>query len=128
MRKKLILCALLAASSPALAEDARTVVEEHEAAHRAKDMAAFLSLYAADAEVYLDGAGPIKGRAAIRDVYALNFAATGYDVRVVSREVSGERVVDTERMTMPGGQVICCSQAEYVVRGGLIRQVFLTSP
>jgi hypothetical protein len=105
------------------------VAERQIAAFNARDLDAFIALYAEDAVLAEFPAGTVlaAGKAAIRARYAPLFAGPALPpVRVEPRVVSGPFVVDHERWNAKPGQRNQ-SVWMYEVRGGLIRRAWMVA-
>lgn len=104
------------------------VAQRQISAFNARDIDAFMALYADDAVVSEFPANTVvsRGKAAIRERYAGMFASLPRDfppVVVMSRIVQGSFLVEDERWNAPPGER---NQAVwmYEIRGGLIRRAW----
>jgi imidazolonepropionase-like amidohydrolase len=96
-------------------------------AYNARDIDAFLSVYAPRVEVYdFPGRLKFRGREAMRHTYTAFFRkAKGLHCTLVKRIVQGRYVIDRERVVtgIPGREEIHAT-AIYEITGGLIRKVW----
>ena len=125
MRKSvsaLLAAGVLASPAGVPAQEAQadpvTVVESAVAAYQAGNRERFLTHFADNAVVELDGLS-FEGRAQIAAAYAPNFERGAPRVRVIEREAYANRVIDTEEYDF-GGQVWCCSVTAYFIEDGKI--------
>ncbi len=105
-------------------------VQRQLEAYNAHDLERFVAEYAEDVRVYrMPAAEPaLSGKAAISEHYASNrFNNPVLHAQVVNRIVSGNKVVDHERITGLGPQVVEAI-AVYEVAGDVIRTVWFFSP
>ena len=105
-------------------------VQRQLEAYNAHDLTRFVAEYADDVRVYrMPAAEPaLAGKAAFAAHYANHrFNNKALHAEVVARIVSGNKVVDHERITGLGPQVVEAI-AVYEVVGGVIRTVWFFSP
>lgn len=105
-------------------------VQRQLEAYNARDLERFVAEYADDVRVYrMPAAEPaLSGKAAFSAHYANNrFNNPALHAQVVNRIVSGNKVVDHERIAGLGPQVVEAI-AVYEVAGGVIRTVWFFSP
>jgi hypothetical protein len=105
-------------------------VQRQLVAYNAHDLARFVAEYADDVRVYrMPAAAPaLSGKAAFSAHYANNrFNNPALHAEVVNRIVAGNKVVDHERISGLGRQVVEAI-AVYEVVGGVIRTVWFFSP
>jgi len=125
MARKSIMAAVLAciAMPGASAQSAQDVVAYHNAAYAAGDFAGFMSTFAIDAVVFLDGA-VLQGREQISASYSLNFAPGAPQMRVVRQvRAAGGAIAQEEAYVFANGAEICCSLSTFTIREGRIVQV-----
>ena len=105
------------------------VVQRQVDAYNARDIEAFLSFYAEDAQLARLATGEVlaAGHETMRETYAAMFEASPeLDCSITSRTVSGNMVIDHEFVTgMRGGPPVRAA-AVYEVDNGLIRRVWFT--
>ncbi len=97
-------------------------------AYNRRDVEGFMSWYAEDVEVreLVSGEVRLAGWAAMREAYAVQFATRPERrAEVVSRQVLGEVVIDTELVSGPGEEAVRVG-AIYRVRNGKIDRVWFT--
>mgnify|MGYP001156500364 CR=1 FL=1 len=98
-----------------------TVAEKQIAAFNARDLDAFMALYADDANIYEFPSGKLvtQGKAAIRERFAALMKTSLPEVRVEPRIVNGQFVVENEVCNAKPGER---NQAVwmYEIKGGLI--------
>ena len=106
------------------------VIQRQLAAYNAKDIDGLLATYAADAEQYtLHGERLAKGHEKMRPRFHARFAEPDLSVRLISRTVMGNVVVDAELITrnFPEGigtlEMLCI----YEITNGLIQKVSFVS-
>jgi hypothetical protein len=112
-----------AAGDPAPVE----LVERQLAAYNAKDLEAFVAVYAPDVELFEFPDKPLaKGTAAMRERYQQRFADPILHCTIKNRIVVGNRVIDQEhiRRTWPEGPGTWDAVAIYEVKGALIQRVW----
>jgi hypothetical protein len=131
MRMALALGLLLACARLAAAEGASSspteVVDRQLAAYNAKDLDAFLKLYAPDAELLeFPDKRLAKGTAALRERYTKRFADPILHATIAHRTGIGNKVIDHEkvRITWPEGPGTWELTAIYEVNGGFITRVW----
>ena len=125
MRTVLALGVLVAAQ--VAAADPVAVVDKQLTAYNAKDVEAFLSCYAADAELLeLPDKPIVKGEAALRERYTKRFADKLLHATIGKRIVMGNKVIDEEhiRLTWPEGPGTWEAAAIYEVTGDKISRVW----
>ena len=106
---------------------AEAVVQRQLEAYNRHDIEAFTATYAEDVEIISHpGKVEMKGKAALRSVYAPLFAQMKPTARVPHRTVMGDRIADVEAITLAGAEY-CCALAIYEVKDGLIRRVDLVA-
>ena len=105
------------------------VVPEQLEAYNARDIERFVACYAADVRVIDLPAGTVRlnGKAAFAEAYRRQFSRYPEQrATIVSRQVAGDFVIDTEYVTgnfdRPPAHVV----AMYHVRDGLIQTVWFT--
>ncbi|MFI5529420.1 nuclear transport factor 2 family protein [Kitasatospora sp. NPDC051853] len=102
--------------------DPQEVVERQLTAYNAHDLDAFAATYAEDVVVTRRGADPLRGREALREVYAGQFAAARCRAEILGRLTEGEWVVDHELAHGVAADPVRVLVA-YRVRDGLIDRV-----
>ena len=105
-------------------------VQRQLEAYNARDLDAFVAQYAENVRVFRPpGLEPaIVGRRAMAEYYAKHrFSLPALHAEVLNRMVLGNKVVDHERITGLGPQVVEAI-AVYEVVGGVIRTVWFFSP
>lgn len=81
-------------------EDPRALVQRQLEAYNAKDLEAWLSTYAPDAEQFnLHGERLAQGHDALRERIVMRFQEPDLHARLISRTVIGNVVVDAEEVT-----------------------------
>ncbi len=100
-------------------------VQVHVDAYRAWDLDAFVDTFAEDATVMLDGKAA-TGRAAIRDLYAAQFAGEPHTITVLESGVRRGLVHLTLSYAFEDGRERCCAYAEYYAKEGKIAYFKLT--
>ncbi|MFH1462847.1 MAG: amidohydrolase family protein [Pseudomonadota bacterium] len=113
-----------------LPADPATVVQAQVEAYAARDLEAFLALYAEDAVLHrgLDDSDTVAGRATMREIYGPLFTdSPGLRIAIAAREVLGGIVVDHEVVTGMRGNGPIQAIAIYEVRDGLIQQVWFAA-
>jgi len=112
-----------------LEADPVDVVQRQVDAYNARDVDAFLSFYAADAQLMRLATGEVfaAGHDAMEQTYSAMFdASPELDCTIMSRTVSGNMVIDHELVTgMRGGPPVRAA-AIYEVEDGLIQRVWFT--
>ena len=112
-----------------LPPDPADVVQRQVDAYNARDIDAFLSFYAPDAQLMRLASGEIlsAGHDAMRETYAAMFEASPeLTCTIMSRAVSGNTVIDHEFVTgMRSGPPVRAA-AVYEVENGLIQRVWFT--
>ena len=105
------------------------IVELQLQAYNARDLEAFVSCYAGDVQLYrMPTKEPTTtGREAMRKVYRERFASPNLHAEILSRIVTGNKVVDHERIVGIRESAIEAI-AVYEVDGGLIRAVWFFYP
>lgn len=112
--------------------DATDLVDRQIAAYRDRDLAGFLSCYAADVKIR-DFAGNVlmDGLEALRSRYGQLFRdSPELKVEIPRRMVAGDHVIDEEDISgfvAPGFPPTLHAVVVYLVRDGLIREVMLIS-
>ena len=99
------------------------VVQRQLDAYNAKDIAAWLATYAADAEQFeLHGARLARGHAEMRERMAVRFSEPDLHAQLLSRQVMGGVVVDHERITrnFPEGKGTIEMLCVYEIANGVI--------
>jgi ketosteroid isomerase-like protein len=117
--------------SASLPPDLQRVLDDYQAAWRARDAAGLAALFDEDGLVLADGSPPVRGRAAIRELYgaaggplalrALAFGAVstvGYIAGAYARQAGGE---DVGKFTLtlrrqPGGRWLIVSDMDNLNR------------
>lgn len=106
------------------------VAERQLALYNARDLDAFMALWAADARIYAHPDTLLAdGHAAIRARHAERFAEPDLHARLLHRAVLGSAVVDHELVTrtFPDGPDTLEVVVTYEITGGLIRMAWLQS-
>ena len=105
------------------------VVEEQLQAYNARDLERFARTYADDIQIWrMPAVEPsIVGQAQLREVYRKRFASPNLHATIVNRIVTGDKVIDHERVVgIEAGPIEAV--AVYQVVGGLIRKVWFFYP
>lgn len=121
--KMLILAAvaMLAATAPGLASDAKLVVEEQnvafEQAIKAGDAKAVANLYTADAMIFPPGAPTATGRDAIKAYWAAGVAGGVAGVDLVTDEATrlGGDIIEVGRYSITGADGAAIGAGKYMV-------------
>jgi hypothetical protein len=103
------------------------VVQRQLDAYNARDLDALLAIYADDAEVFEHPATLVaKGTAALRARFTARFQEPNLHARLLNRIVSGDRVIDHERVTrtFPEGPGEIELVMIYEVRAGRIARAW----
>ncbi len=128
-----IACCLFFSPLSAIADDTSApdaVVQIQLNAYNARDIDAFLSTYADDAELFsFPATSQTKGKDEMRKRYTLRFSDTIMHAVIVKRIVMGNTVIDHERVlvTLPEGPGVMEAIAIYEVRDGKIAKVTFIS-
>lgn len=96
-------------------------------AYNAKDVEAFLSFWAEDAEIYAHPDTLLtKGHTAIRERHLLRFQESDLYAQLISRTVIGQTVVDTESVTrnFPEGVRVVDVVGIYDLQGETIKRAW----
>ena len=105
------------------------VVEEQLQAYNGRDLERFARTYSDDIQIWrMPAAEPsIVGQAQLREVYRKRFASPDLHATIVNRIVTGDKVIDHERVVgIEAGPIEAV--AVYQVVGGLIRKVWFFYP
>jgi hypothetical protein len=121
-------CAAVAATTWAADTPKPTdIVDRQLAAYNAKNLDAFMALYAPDVELYELPDKPLaKGTTAMRERYQQRFADPILHATIANRIVMENKVIDHERIrrTWPEGPGTWEAVAIYEVDGALIKRVW----
>ncbi len=123
----LALAAVHPARSAEPAPGPEAIVQKQLEAYNARDLKAFLATYADDAELFEQPSKLLaRGTAQLRERYAARFAEPNLHGVLVKRIVTGNFVIDQERVTrtFPEGTGVQEAVAIYEVQGALIRRVW----
>ncbi|MEN9865695.1 MAG: hypothetical protein RL748_1285 [Pseudomonadota bacterium] len=101
------------------------LAQEQLDAYNAHDLSRFLAVYSETVTVYrLSGSTPVlQGKADFAKAYAERFKLTALHAEVVQRMAFGDKVIDHERVTGLGDEVVEVA-ALYQVAAGLIQTVW----
>ena len=120
-------CLALAATAafPAGAQDGHDVISVHNAAYNSGDFETFISTFADDAVVVVEGY-EYRGRDQIAQSYAPNFGP-GAPRATVTRmgRVSGGGVVQRESYVFDDGTEVCCTVTAIYVEDGKISRILV---
>jgi len=108
-------------------EGPEAVVQRQLDAYNARDLDALLAIYADDAEVFEHPATRVAtGTEALRARFAVRFQEPNLHARLLNRIVSGDRVIDHERVTrtFPEGPGEMELVMIYEVRAGRITRAW----
>ena len=108
-------------------ESPESVVQRQLDAYNARDLDALLAIYADDAEVFEHPATLVaKGTEALRARFTVRFQEPNLHARLLNRIVSGDRVIDHERVTrtFPEGPGEIELVMIYEVRAGRITRAW----
>lgn len=111
----------------AQAQDPVAVVQTQLDAYRAKNMDIFLATFADDAVLVYEGM-QFRGKAQIRQAYALNFAPDAPSIYLVSSGADGNIVYFQSGYRFADGRDICCGYSEYDVQNGKIVSLVVSGP
>lgn len=133
--KKLLAIGLALASAIAVPVSAETnktdqatvtAVQRHIDAYRSGSMDRFMSTFAPDAIMSING-NEVKGRERIRSYYALNFDPNfAHTLRVVDSTIVEGWVILTTAFTFEGAGEKCCFESQYQVKNGKIAFVAMS--
>ena len=106
--------------------DPADAISAQVSAYNARDLDAFLAVYADDVVLESDGKIFVSGKAAMRELYAKLFAENpGLHAEIETRRVEGDIVTDIERVTgRADGREIRATARYKVACGRILRVVF----
>lgn len=100
------------------------LVQAQVDAYNARDLEAFLAVYAEEVVLVNDGKERTLAKAALRAGYGKLFSENpGLRCVVLRREVSGDTVIDDERVDGMADGVQRNARATYAIEHGLIRRI-----
>lgn len=125
-----------AVSLPASADEAQAAsaqetaahaaaIQRHVNAYRARDLDAFTATFAPNAVVVANGIRA-QGRGEIRAFYSANFVPDAPSIRINASYMDGSQLYMETAYIQSDGQEMCCSQAFYTVKNGLITRLDVT--
>jgi hypothetical protein len=103
------------------------LVQEQVDAYNARDLEAFLAVYAEEVVILNDGQEKRLDKATLRERYGKLFRENpGLRCEILKREVAGNIVVDDEHVDGLADGAQKKARATYEIEGGLIRRISFT--